>query len=74
MIQLKVSEKTAQVNLWEEKLIDLSLAHKIDINSSYSEPILVLGRDEFKGEKAITAYFPELEKFVINWRKCACEG
>ncbi len=74
MIELKIKEKTVETSPWEDKLIELSLAHKVVVEPSQEQPVLTHGNEEYLGEKDISAYLEELEKFVFNWRKCACEG
>lgn len=72
MYILKFSKKNKEATQLEERLGQMSLAFKTELNSDLNEIVLAEGQKEVIGFKNINAHLDELNKELHNWYYCNC--
>lgn len=56
----------------EERIISMSLAHEVEKVADLEIPILIDGREEIKGLKAIDLHLDQLKDELHNWYYGSC--
>lgn len=73
MIHLTISDKDPKQLQLKERLDDLSLARKIDMDAAATQPVLVHDKESYTGIEDITNYLDEMEAYMRNWYACRCD-
>ena len=69
---LRYSKKTDEIQIIEERLKTMSLAHKIVIREDEVTPMLVEGKREYVGIEAMNGYLDLLSSEREQWYYCDC--
>ena len=72
MLILKYPAKTLQTNELEERLRELSLAHRVEIDLELKELALIEGKITFTGAEKISEHLDELARELFLWQFCTC--
>lgn len=71
MITIKFADRNRRVDHWVETFEEVVLSHQLVHDSSLTEPVLTLGKEEVTGEKAISRYVDRLKKDAKRtWATC----
>jgi len=73
MIHLTISDQDPKQVQLMERLDDLSLARKIDLDASAQQPVLVHDKKSYTGIDDITKYLDEMEVYMKQWYACRCD-
>ncbi|MEQ8556428.1 MAG: hypothetical protein RLO17_17880 [Cyclobacteriaceae bacterium] len=73
MIHLIISDKDPQQVELKERLDSLSLARKIDIDTTTKQPVLAHDKKNYTGIDDITQYLDEMEAYMKQWYACRCD-
>ena len=73
MIHLTLTNKNAQEEIWQSKLKEWCVAHKLTVDSSLEEPVLLEKDRTYKGIAAIDQFLYEYKSFMDDWYDCRCD-
>lgn len=66
MITIKYADRNRMVDRWVSVFEEVVLSHQLVRDTKLVEPILSIGKEEVKGEKAISLYVNRLKRDVVS--------
>ncbi|MCE7992430.1 MAG: hypothetical protein HEP71_10630 [Roseivirga sp.] len=66
MITIKYADRNRMVDRWVSVFEEVVLSHQLVRDTKLAEPILTSGREEIRGEKAISLYVNRLKHDVVT--------
>jgi hypothetical protein len=72
MIYLRFPEKNKQIESWRERLDSFLIDYKFEETPSLDRPVILEGKQEYAGKKAIEQFLKELEDEINDWRTPRC--
>jgi len=66
MITIKYADRNRMVDRWVSVFEEVVISHQLVRDDQLSEPILSMGQEEVRGEKAISRYVNRLKRDVVS--------
>lgn len=66
MITIKYADRNRMVDRWVSVFEEVVLSHQLVRDTKLAEPILSVGKEEVRGEKAISLYVNRLKRDVVS--------
>lgn len=71
MITITYADRNRKVDQWVETFEEVVLSHQLVRDTQLKEPILKVGKEEIRGEQAITNYVAQLKQDMMRtWATC----
>ncbi|GEM_PF-2566757 len=74
MLLIKTPERTEEILEWEDRIMDMTVGYRLEIDKNLNKPVIIHGRETYTGSESINSYLEELREFMDGWSKCSCEG
>lgn len=66
MITIKYADRNRMVDRWVSVFEEVVLSHQLVRDVKLKEPVLSVGKEEVRGEKAISKYVNRLKRDVVS--------
>ncbi|MBD0404267.1 hypothetical protein [Flammeovirga sp. EKP202] len=73
MLLLKINPTRKEDLLIKQKLDEMFLAKKVEIIDTLEVPIILQGKEEYKGKERIQQFFEELKVLYNGWYEDRCD-
>ncbi|NME71649.1 hypothetical protein [Flammeovirga aprica] len=73
MLLLKINPTRKEDLLIKQKLDEMFLAKKVETEESLEMPIIIQGKEEYKGNERIGQFFKELTVLYDGWYEDRCD-
>ncbi|WP_044204842.1 hypothetical protein [Flammeovirga sp. OC4] len=73
MLLLKINPTRKEDLLIKQKLDEMFLAKKVEIMDTLEVPIILQGKEEYKGKERIQQFFEELKVLYNGWYEDRCD-
>lgn len=71
MITIAYAHRNRKIDQWVETFEEVVLSHQLVKDTGLEEPVLTVGKEQVKGERAISIYVDQLKKDMIRtWSAC----
>lgn len=73
MIDLRVTSKYPEEQIWQKQLKEWCTAHKVSEDTTLEEPELHQGKKVVIGVSSIEVFLKEYKAFMDDWYDCRCD-